>query len=106
MRTTMRKFSTVSALLLFAVACPANAMPPLPHAFKGTIEATEGRTRELVITNGIGRVVLVWNDATRFGGACASPGAAVKAYYRKEAGRLVARDVRAWASKTCARCCY
>lgn len=92
MKTTTAKGLTVFALLLFALACPTNAMPPIPRTFKGEVERIDTRQRQLVITNRHDRVVLAWRNTARTG--CLKPGDAVKAYYRKEAGKHVISDLR------------
>jgi hypothetical protein len=104
MKTTTT-FWTVSALLLFVLACPSKAMPPVPHTFKGNIERIDVPNRELVITNSQNRLALSWNDTTRFNHTCLNPRDEVNAYYRKEAGRAVAREVRAVGVRTGLSCC-
>ncbi|MCI0747580.1 MAG: hypothetical protein L0Y58_19415 [Verrucomicrobia subdivision 3 bacterium] len=105
MKTKTRSFGTVSALLLLVLAGPGSGMPPIPHTLTGRIERIDVQSREVAITNSHGRVALTWTDTTRFGHTCLNPQDEVKAYYRKEAGRLVAREIRAVGATICSSCC-
>jgi hypothetical protein len=93
MKTTiMRRFWMVAALLALT-AHATNAMPPVPHRINGGIERIDGDRRELVITNASHRVTLGWRNSARLQHMSLGPGDEIKAYYRKEGGSLVVRDV-------------
>jgi hypothetical protein len=100
--TAATKVSTVFAIVLFALACPANAMPPIPRTFRGSVERIDVQERKLVVTNQHDRVVLTWRTASRSHLCCLEPGDAVKAYYRKEVRAHVISDLRA-TGRTCCR---
>ena len=89
--TTAKRISIVFALLLFALACPINAMPPVPHLIKGDVQRIDAQQRELVVTNGHYRTVLRWKNGTH--ACCLKSGDTVKAYYRKAAGSNVISDL-------------
>ena len=94
MRTTRTKGIRIAfALLLFAWASPVGGMPPVPRAFKGGVERIDAERQELVITNRHDRVVLAWKQAALHA-CCVNLGDAVKAYYRKEAGKQIISDLR------------
>jgi hypothetical protein len=67
---------------------------------RGTVERVDAQQRELVVTNEKRRIVLHWNDSTRFNESL-TPGDSVKVYYRTEPGRWIAREVKLARSNTC-----
>lgn len=94
------------ALLLVGVltaSFESQALPPRQHAARGVIESVDHAKQSLVLVEPKTKTsrIHVWNDSTRFrqDGKKVShdrlqPGMAVKGYYRKEAGRLVLRELR------------
>ena len=90
--TTAKRILISSAVLLFALACPTNAMPPIAHTIKGKVERIDAQQRELVITNAQDRVLLTFKDGAH--ACCLKQGDTVKAYYRKAAGDYVISDLR------------
>ena len=101
MKSVLREAWISCAVLLFALVCPGNAMPPVAHRISGNIERMDTQRRELVLTNANMRAVLVWSEKNP-DRTCLEAGDHIKAYYRKEAGRLVISD---FSSETaCLRC--
>jgi hypothetical protein len=92
MKAALRKAWISGAALLFALACPSNAMPPVAHKISGNTERMDRQRRELVLTNANLRTVLVWSETNPLDRTCLEAGDHIKAYYRKEAGRLVITD--------------
>jgi hypothetical protein len=103
MKATLRQ-KVWSVGLLLAIAYSMNAMPPVPHRINGGIERIDGDRREVVITNASERVTLTWKESARLEQTCLNPGDQIKAYYRKEGGRLVIRDVQSAGCRGCRQC--
>lgn len=95
--------SAVFAGLLFATTVSGWALPPRQHSVSGVIESVDWPSRRILLTSADGtrRVVLAWNDRTRFtkSAGCAqcslAVGRAVSIYYRQEVGQNVLREVSA-----------
>jgi hypothetical protein len=92
MRAAFRKLWIGCAALLLALVYPTNGMPPVPQKITGKIEWFDAERRELVVTNSSARLLLAWRETDRLERTCLRAGDEMKAYYRKETGRLVIHD--------------
>jgi hypothetical protein len=107
MKTTRKNLRHALLLITLTATLPLStwALPPIPHAITGKIARIDQDSRELTITNNHERLLVHWKRTTRFTYACLTTGIPVKVYYRKEAGRFVARDVITRGSNECEACC-
>lgn len=101
MKPNFIAITVVAGLLLAATPC-GWAIPPRQHSASGVIVGVNREAHTLTVAAGKDAkpLVLVWNDSTHFKhrghavchGALA-PGQPVMLRYRREAGRLVPREV-------------
>ena len=96
-----RPWAGVAAILL-GLSCASDAMPPVPHKMRGSIERIDGGRRGLVVTNASARVVLTWRETDRLDRTCLQTGDPIAVYYRKQSGGLVISDFSSAAA--CDRC--
>lgn len=91
----------VAAGTVLAAAMDVHALPPLRHSVNGVVEEINCASRTITIKSkdGAPPLTFVWNDRTRFlrRGGCAKcgivPGQTVHAWYRREFGQNVLREV-------------
>lgn len=100
---TSRTFKLFLLLLLGALFArfESYALPPIQHPARGVIQSIGSTNRTFVLAEAKTNRVFIWKSYTRFrhGWHKASPemlqaGQAVKLWYRREIGRLVAYEIR------------
>jgi len=92
---------TVLAVCLSSWA--AYAMPRIPGSVKGQLEEVNAQRRELVVTNQHERIALDWKGSAGCRVCCLKPGDDLKAYYRKEVGRNVTRQLYGVQARACCK---